>query len=168
MAVIFSAAVGKITAGPGSVVNRGCRKGEDIEMSWKLPCIVAVISFSCSSNDDREEAAITARYIRHQVSSDTTTINTSRNDEVDLPVFRRIRKVGYPDCLGAMVILHQKGESLSKILTDSSNDDMQSFRLNEPNEVSYLLTCHKPSNTLVIEREENAGISDDTGEVTAE
>ena len=137
-------------------------------MSWKLLCIVAVVSSSCSSNDDREESAITARYIRAQVSSDTATINTYRNDEVDLPVFRRIRKVGYSDCLGAMVILHQKGESLSKIITDSSNDDMQSFRLNEPNEVSYLLTCHKPSNTLVIEREENAGISDDTREVTAE
>ena len=137
-------------------------------MSWKLLCLFAVISSSCSSNDDHEEAAVTARYIRHEVSSDSTTIKTHRSDEVGLPVFRRIRKVGYSDCLGAMVILHQKGESLSKILTDSGNDDMQSFRLNEPNEVSYLLTCHKPSNTLVVEREENADNSDDTREVTAE
>ena len=123
-------------------------------MSLKLLCLVAVISSGCSSNGDHEEAAITARYIRHQVSSDTTTINTYRNDEAGLPVFRRIKKVGFTDCLGAMVILHKEGESLSKILPDSSNDDMQSFRLNEANEISYLLTCYKPSNSLVIEREE--------------
>ena len=83
-------------------------------MSLKLLCLVAVISSSCSSNDDHEEAAITARYIRHQVSSDTTTVKNYRNDEIDLPVFRRIRTVGYSDCLGAMVILHQKGNPYPK------------------------------------------------------